>query len=216
MKIIGIKPYEEALKIKEEEVKQDKIDNRKNILRSCITIPLGLIISTGIILLLFACFEGFDGLLTTWHAPKIILMIGAGTASTIVAVTSGDYTPKLERYDYTPVWQYADIAKDYNILKRTLKYNDWNNWWELELDLEDKRTKSVSYATIKPFWSTTKTDVNDYVVDLEHNKLIKPYCNEKCNLSETITTVGGGKPISKTEKAKQGNIMISELTKSGK
>lgn len=213
MKIIGIKPYEEALKIKEEEVKQDKIDNKKNILRSCIAIPFGLIISTGIILLLFACFEGFDGLLTTWHAAKAILMIVAWVVSIVVAVTSGDYTPKLDRYDYSPVWQYADIIKDHNILKRTLKYNDWNGWWELELDLEDKKTKSVSYATVKHFWSITKTDTDDYIVDLENNKLIKPYYNEKCHLSETMTVTNNRKPVSKTVKAKQGNILVSELTK---
>ncbi len=186
LKIIGIKSYDEALKIYENEKHQDKIDAKKNNIRILLTLPLMMLLASAIVLVLFACFDGFETMFTTWHAAKIIMLVVVNIVAIVVSHSCGDYDPKVYLEDFSPIWQYAKVTKGYNVLARTLKYNDWNGYWELELDLEDKETKSVSYAKVKPFWSTVKTDVDDYVVDLEKHQLIKPYNTDNCRLKEIL------------------------------
>lgn len=215
MKIIGEQTYLDAVKIYEAEKQEDKKEARKNNIRILLTMPLLIALASAIIFVLFGCVEGFNTMFTQWGSAKVVLLILVNIVAIVIAHTAGDYTPKNTRYDFSPIWQYATITKDNNVLARKLRYNDWNGWWVLELDLEDKITKSVSYASIYPFWSVTKTDVDDYVVDLEHNKLIKPYHSEHCRLSEQLPQTENHKSSTcQNAKVKRENIVVPVLSKS--
>lgn len=178
MKIIGIKTLEQIEKDYEKiekdiKTENDKISN-KNFCIFLIAIPIGCIIA---FIFNICCYFGNNSLdpLSIQSFPSYIVIC---LLSVLISVGfMKPYRTINEVYWHSLVYQYFSLAETQNILKHDQLCKNEECW--LLLDLEDKKTKEISYKKIGPFAKKEQSDINEPVFDLEQKVAYIPYTEKE-------------------------------------
>lgn len=172
MKVIGIQSYENALKIKEKELKENKQELKVERIR-LFFIFLGIeIIASLVAFGLMFTLNGFKNPFIDFGAIDFFCLTMFLVLGFFLTISFKETEPLIYLYDFSPVWQYAYQTKGKNVLHQRVLTDDG---CELVLDLEDIKTKRVSQEKIGLFRMVTQTDVTEVVVDLEKGLVICPY-----------------------------------------
>ena len=140
MKVIGIQSYENALKIKEKELKENKQELRVERIR-LFFIFLGIeIIASLIAFGLMFTLNGFKNPFVDFGAMDFFCLMMFLVLGFFLTVSFKETEPLIYLYDFSPVWQYAYQTKGKNVLHQRILTDDG---CELVLDLEDIKTKQL-------------------------------------------------------------------------
>lgn len=181
IKLVHAPSSNELSYIKDKEMADMKKINKETVLHNILSIVIATIINAAIVwaFTFFNDVHPFDfaSYDFSFTFPMIIICV-------LVYLLFGCCIESL--YDincireYSPKCQYAYYTNGKNVLKCSYKTTEsfCSLDYYLELDLEDVQTKRVSYATIGPFTSETRTDVSCRTFDFENKRFYIPYDKE--------------------------------------